>query len=96
MPQPSSTARHGTERILVVEDTDIVRPLLLRMLESYGYDVVGASNAEEALVLCTSGHFELIVTDSLFPAETDPHSLAPPPKPTPGSASSSYPAIGQP
>ncbi|MDP2884678.1 MAG: PAS domain S-box protein [Ignavibacteria bacterium] len=39
----------GTETILVVEDEDILRDLLAKLLEMHGYTVISASDGEEAV-----------------------------------------------
>jgi signal transduction histidine kinase len=57
----------GGERILVVEDEDMVRRLIVEILESFGYEVVQARNPQEALALCTSATFDLMVTDVVMP-----------------------------
>jgi signal transduction histidine kinase len=64
-PSPLSDA--GGERILLVEDDDTVRRLVLDILRSCRYDVVEARNPEEALVLCTSEAFDLMLTDIVMP-----------------------------
>jgi signal transduction histidine kinase len=55
------------ERILVVEDDDMVRRLVVEILESFGYEVVQACNPQEALALCGSATFDLMVTDVVMP-----------------------------
>jgi two-component system cell cycle sensor histidine kinase/response regulator CckA len=62
----------GGERILVVEDEETVRRLIVRMLESYGYDLVEARNPQEALVICAAGRFDLMVTDVVMPGGDGP------------------------
>jgi two-component system cell cycle sensor histidine kinase/response regulator CckA len=70
--QPSAvqkTARHGSERILVVEDQEEVRILAVRALERFGYTVHSASNGEEALTFCRNQDrpVDLVVTDVIMP-----------------------------
>jgi signal transduction histidine kinase len=55
------------ERILVVEDEDMVRRLVVEILESFGYEVVQARNPQEALALCAGATFDLMVTDVVMP-----------------------------
>jgi PAS domain S-box-containing protein len=60
-------ARPG-ERLLVVEDDDLVRQLAATLLERAGYDVCQARNAAEALEhLKQDGPFDLMVTDVIMP-----------------------------
>ena len=55
----------GTETVLLVEDEDGVRGLAAQILESCGYNVLTASNGEEALAVAAqySGAIDLMVTD---------------------------------
>src|SRR5262249_10497005 len=55
------------ERILVVEDEVAVRDLLLDILESAGYRVMGAGNGEEGLVRMASAVPDLVVSDVNMP-----------------------------
>jgi two-component system cell cycle sensor histidine kinase/response regulator CckA len=55
------------ERILVVEDEDMVRRLVVEILESFGYELVQARNPQEALALCADATFDLMVTDVVMP-----------------------------
>jgi CheY-like chemotaxis protein len=55
------------ERILVVEDENMVRRLIVEILESFGYEVVEARNAQEALRTCAGSTFDLMVTDIVMP-----------------------------
>jgi PAS domain S-box-containing protein len=58
----------GSESILVVEDDDRVRALLRAVLERYGYRVVEASNAEDAMESAANQPpFDLLVTDLMMP-----------------------------
>jgi PAS domain S-box-containing protein len=61
------TASGRGERILLVDDNDIVRRLIVMVLTSNAYDVVEARNAHEALALCAGGRFDLMVTDIVMP-----------------------------
>ena len=64
-------------RVLLVEDEDMVRKVLLRMLTSRGYDVKTATNVSEAEELFgTPGNdFELLITDVMIPQGSG-HALA--------------------
>jgi signal transduction histidine kinase len=58
----------GRERILVVDDEQVVRDLLAQMLRDRGYEVEVASSAREARAL--GGTWDLLLTDIVMP-ETD-------------------------
>ena len=45
-------ALHGNETILVVEDDDMLRPLVIDVLKMYGYEALEARDGDEALRLC--------------------------------------------
>jgi CheY-like chemotaxis protein len=56
------------QRVLVVEDEEIVRTLLERMIAGLGYDVHGAASGDEALALIRDGaQFDLVLTDFEMP-----------------------------
>jgi CheY-like chemotaxis protein len=57
-------------RILVVEDQDDVRGLLVMALEIEGHEVHEASNAREGLARLQSAHFDLVLTDYAMPGGT--------------------------
>jgi PAS domain S-box-containing protein len=60
--------RGGEERILVVEDNDLVRMQVTMHLMSLGYDAVAAKDGIEALeVLRTGPEFDLLFTDIVMP-----------------------------
>ena len=58
----------GAERILVVDDEQVVRELLAQMLREQGYEVEVAASAREARAL--DGPWDLLLTDVVMP-ETD-------------------------
>ena len=66
---------HG--RLLVVDDDDDLRELLVAGLTTQGYDVVGCATAEKALAALTDQSFEVIVADNGSPwyisGAPDPH-----------------------
>ena len=64
-------------RVLLVEDEDMVRKVLMRMLSSRGYDVKTAASVSEAEALFdTPGNdFELLITDVMIPQGSG-HALA--------------------
>ncbi|WP_413576985.1 ATP-binding protein [Bdellovibrio sp. HCB290] len=61
----SSVARNG--RILVVDDTEDNRFLLLTYLKKYPFDIVQAENGKVAVEKATTGEFDLILMDIQMP-----------------------------
>jgi PAS domain S-box-containing protein len=66
---PPAAERTGSETVLVVEDETGVRMVAVSNLRRAGYQVVAASNAEEALAIAESHPtpIHLVVTDVLMP-----------------------------
>ncbi len=62
-------APHGGETILLVEDQDAVRRLTKSILKAYGYQILEAPNADEALGIAErySGEIDLLLTDVVLP-----------------------------
>jgi putative two-component system response regulator len=55
-------------RILLIDDEDVVRGLMVEILESAGHDVTSAETAESALLLLDEDDtFELVVSDVMMP-----------------------------
>jgi len=54
-------------RILVVEDEPDLRKLLSGILQSGGYHVLAAANADEALRLAQNSPVNLVLTDIIMP-----------------------------
>ena len=78
-PAPAAVATHavaapvrGSETILVVEDHDDVRQMIIASLESCGFHVLHAPNGREALELAAGyeGTIDLLVTDVIMPGIT--------------------------
>ncbi|MCW5772103.1 MAG: response regulator, partial [Rhodospirillaceae bacterium] len=75
-PDTPPRARAG-ERILAVEDNADVRQTVTGQLVEFGYDVVAAENAEEALaILARDGNFDLLFTDVVMPGGANGYDLA--------------------
>ena len=68
-PTPEAPLRGGSETILLVEDELAVRIMTRRVLESYGYEVLDAGSAPEALQVWTlhEARIALLLTDMVMP-----------------------------
>ncbi len=64
-----AAAMGGTETVLVVEDQAEVREYAAAALGAYGYQVMVAANAEEALLICEreGERIDLVLTDVVMP-----------------------------
>jgi two-component system cell cycle sensor histidine kinase/response regulator CckA len=67
-PEAPPAAGGAGERILLVEDEELVRELAARVLRSKGYEVVDVRTAEEALESVENdGAFDLVLSDVVLP-----------------------------
>jgi len=67
----------GTERILVVEDDEMLRGQVVTQIASLGYDVQQAASAAQALVIIdTNEAFDLLFTDIVMPGGMNGRQLA--------------------
>ncbi len=68
-PEPEHASFRGTETVLVVEDDDGVRRVLLKMLQQAGYCVLGARHGEEAIEMCLASDatVHVLITDVVMP-----------------------------
>ena len=59
----------GTETILLVEDTDMVRALVTTLLSSYGYEVLAAASGAAAIEIAEQANrsIDLLMTDVVMP-----------------------------
>jgi CheY-like chemotaxis protein len=58
----------GSETVLVVEDDKKVQATVIAMLTDLGYNVLKADNADQAIVVLSSGvHVDLLFTDVVMP-----------------------------
>ncbi|MBV8900756.1 MAG: response regulator, partial [Verrucomicrobia bacterium] len=66
---PPSAPAQGGETVLLVEDENAVRAVTAQLLETLGYRVLQAGNAEEALLLArvSQQKIDLLMTDVVMP-----------------------------
>ena len=66
--------RRGTETVLLVEDEDQVRAVARSILHRYGYEVIEARDAADALLYCARhpGTIHLLLTDVVMPQMSGP------------------------
>lgn len=60
---------HGSGRVLLVEDEEMVREIAREILEEIGYTVLVAESPQEAVSLCENKelHIDLLLTDVVMP-----------------------------
>ncbi|WP_409254033.1 response regulator transcription factor [Bacillus sp. SCS-153A] len=58
------------KKILLAEDEDVLRMLIMDTLEDEGYEIYEASDGEEAESLAVSTRFDLILLDYMMPLKT--------------------------
>lgn len=68
-PGAAVADRQGTETVLVVEDDASVRDLAVKILVGYGYTVLSAGDAQEALdqLATAESEVQLLLTDVILP-----------------------------
>ena len=66
---PAAATKGGVETVLLVEDDSAVRLVIRRMLESVGYTVLPAGNADEGLRIAErhTADIDLLLTDVVMP-----------------------------
>ena len=60
-------SRENELQILVVEDEDLIRDVVVDILEGHGHEVLQAESGERALQLCAEATPDLIFTDVKLP-----------------------------
>ena len=75
--QPELKKLRGKETILVVEDEEPLRCVVVDLLTQFGYRVLAAASGNEALALVKGrGKIDLLVTDVVMPEMTGPELAA--------------------
>lgn len=64
-----NNAHRHVRNVLVVDDTEIIRDLLVDVLRNDGYTVDKAANGIEAVEMVRKQHFDLVFTDMHMPRQ---------------------------
>ncbi|MDB5640908.1 MAG: response regulator receiver [Hyphomicrobiales bacterium] len=70
------SAESVKKRVLVVDDEDMVRDVVIWVLEDLGFEVMGASSGDQAVDLIAPGAIDLLLTDIRMPGRLDGWTLA--------------------
>ena len=54
-------------RVLIADDSDVVRMALAKTLQDAGHQVVETANGQEALAVAQQQNFDLVITDMKMP-----------------------------
>jgi adenylate cyclase len=65
--QPLLSLMHNPPRILIVDDNEFNRDILMTRLKQHGYDLLQASDGEEALATIKEQHPDLVLLDVMMP-----------------------------
>jgi len=66
-PAPAPATAGGSGHILLAEDDDAIRRMVVRLLRTRGYTVTEAANGTEALKHAEQQNFDLLLTDLVLP-----------------------------
>lgn len=72
----SSQMSQGAEKVLVVDDNQDVRDLVLHILSADGFHVYAASNGDDALAILKSNPVNLVLLDVMMPGKSGLEVLA--------------------
>jgi CheY-like chemotaxis protein len=72
--QQGSSPLAGTITVLVVEDNDMVREMVIEMLSGHGYTILAAADPHQAIELLAhnSSQIDLLVSDVVMPGMNGP------------------------
>jgi CheY-like chemotaxis protein len=59
------------KRVLVVEDEDLVREIVVWALEDMGFEVLDAASGDQAMEFLCKGAIDLLLTDIRMPGRVD-------------------------
>ena len=60
-------ASHATRTVLVIDDEDLVREVVARMIEDLGYSAVTAADGIAGLAMLDAGHIDAVLVDLTMP-----------------------------
>ncbi len=68
----------GSETVLLVEDAESLRPMILEILEAAGYNVLESADPQEAILRARDheGRLDLVLTDVIMPHMSGPELVA--------------------
>lgn len=66
-PQPATASENAALRVLVAEDNDVNRMVLVRMLERLGHASVEAVNGRQAIEIAQNDNFDVVLMDVQMP-----------------------------
>ncbi len=58
------------ENILVVDDEDYIREMVIDVLQEQGYESAGARDYDSAIALLSDSHFDLLILDIMMPGRS--------------------------
>ncbi len=56
-----------TKKILIIDDEELMRLMLVELLKAHGYDATGASDGVKGLEILKNQYFDLVITDLVMP-----------------------------
>lgn len=65
-----SAVRNGRRRILVVDDEEVIREVLIETLTLERFSAVGVASAEEAQAMLDQESYHLVISDIMLPARS--------------------------
>lgn len=75
-PDPSDSSTSSSATVLVVEDNEKLRSILMKQLQSLGYETIETASGDEALeVILANRQFDLLFTDVVMPGRIDGNQL---------------------
>ncbi|MDJ0653959.1 MAG: ATP-binding protein [Xanthomonadales bacterium] len=77
LTRPEESARGGDETILLIEDEDQIREMMLQELRDLGYTVLAAADGDQAIEIAAqqTGRINLILSDVILPGLNGPDAV---------------------